>query len=189
MASLRKVIEFSLLGAVCATLLATTRACATDAPTEYEVKAAFLCKFANFTAWPPTAFPAANTPFCIGILGTDPFGDILEQGCKTIDNRPVAIKRFKRVADVTPCHLLFISQSENQKLAKILPAVSATGVLTVGEAEEFCRLGGIINFMVEQKKVRFEISAESAREVGLTIHPQVLSLAKICRAQQRTDAK
>ena len=46
---------------------------------EYQVKAAFLYNFSQFVDWPPEAFPQAQTPLVIGIIGDDPFGGSLDE--------------------------------------------------------------------------------------------------------------
>ena len=80
---------------------------------EYEVKAAFLFNFTQFVDWPATAFPAAASPIRIGVLGDDPFGEILEQTVRdeTVKSRKIVIVRSRRVEDLTNCHVLFIAKS------------------------------------------------------------------------------
>src|SRR5882724_9097047 len=50
-----------------------------NTPKEYQVKAAFLFHFAQFVAWPDSAFSRPEDPFVIGILGADPFGGYLDE--------------------------------------------------------------------------------------------------------------
>jgi hypothetical protein len=51
-------------------------------------------------------------------------------------------------------------------------------VLTVGETEQFVQDGGIIGFLLAEKKMRFEINLESAEKSGLKISAKLLALAK-----------
>jgi hypothetical protein len=46
----------------------------TAAAPEYQVKAVFLFNFAQFVHWPPQAFPDAQAPLVIGVVGESPFG-------------------------------------------------------------------------------------------------------------------
>ena len=80
---------------------------------EYEVKAAFLYKFASFVEWPP---PSAAAPLCIGILGKDPFGAILDRVVegKFLNGRPFLIRRFTSGQNISDCQILFISSSESR---------------------------------------------------------------------------
>src|SRR5690349_20901076 len=60
---------------------------------EYQIKAVFLFNFAQFVKWPSTAFTHANEPFCIGILGDDPFDAFLDETVRgeKIDGHPLVI--------------------------------------------------------------------------------------------------
>jgi hypothetical protein len=150
------------------------------APTEYEVKAAFLFNFAKFVTWPPESFPAAESPVLIGVLGADPFGAALERLAAElrVQGRPLRVVRGTTVAELVRCHVLFISASERDRMGQILQGLRQAGsaALTVGETDGFLGAGGIIRFLVEQNKVRFEISAEAAARARLAISSKLLSL-------------
>ena len=149
---------------------------------EYQVEAAFLYHFAKFVDWPAETFPQENSPITIGILGEDPFGDALETTIrnKTIDKHPFRIVHLdmKSLAEAKRCQLLFICPSEKRRLAEILEAVKQVSVLTVSKMERFTEAGGMINFFIEEKKVRFEINDEQARKVGLKISAKLLNLSR-----------
>jgi len=57
--------------------------------------------------------------------------------------------------------------------------LKGSSTLTVGEAEGFAVLGGIINLTVEGNKVHFEVNRLAADRAGLRISSRLLSLAKI----------
>ena len=149
---------------------------------EYQVEAAFLYHFAKFIDWPAEAFPEENSPITIGILGEDPFGDALETTVrnKAIDKHPFRIVHLdmKSLAEAKRCQILFICPSEKRRLGEILEAVKNTSVLTVSKMERFTQAGGMINFFIEDKKVRFEINEEQARRVGLKISAKLLNLSR-----------
>jgi hypothetical protein len=150
----------------------------TSVPKEYQVKAACLFNFAQFVEWPAAAFPDADAPIRIGVLGDDPFGAALEETVRgeTVRNRKLVIQRSHRVADLKNCHVLFISKSEKKRVAEILSQLSSSDVLTVSEVESFARRGGIINFYLAGKKVRFEINPDAAKRKGLKVSAQLLEL-------------
>lgn len=154
--------------------------CAQDtSPTEYQIKAAFLYNFAKFVEWPPTAFADTQSPIVIGVLGKNVFDDNLEKIIhgKTVNNRPFLFKEFHTVAEATNCHILFISASEQKKLPKILEGLQGASVLTVSETDQFIAAGGMINFVIEDKKIHFQINDEAAKKAGLKISSKLLSLA------------
>ena len=150
-----------------------------EAASEYEVKAAFLYNFAKFVDWPSDAFKSGS-PFVIGVVGDDPFGSDLDTTVsgKTVDNRRIEVRRFRRVGDVQSCHILFVCRSEKSRVDKILERVSGSRTLTVGDMGQFLQRGGMINFIIEDQKVRFEINSNSAERAGLKISSKLLQLAR-----------
>jgi hypothetical protein len=151
------------------------------AANEYQVKAVFLFNFAEFVEWPPGMFPDAQSPVVIGILGKDPFGQIMDEAVRgeRVNNRPLVIQRYVRIEDVGLCHILFISQSETSRLGDILASLSGRSVLTVSDAEHFSMLGGMIRFVMENSKVRLRINLQAAKLAHLTISSKLLRPAEI----------
>jgi hypothetical protein len=152
---------------------------------EYQVKAAFLYNFAKFVEWPPDPSRALNDPMTICIVGQDPFGTVLDEAVqgKTVSGHRLAIRRSKPGQSWRGCQIAFISSSEGKDLPSVLESLTRSGVLTVGETERFAQLGGMINFVIEQDRVHFEVNVEAAERAGLKISSKLLSLAKIVREQ------
>lgn len=161
-------------------LLAGVFARAQTAPTEYQIKAAFIYHFAEFVDWPPQAFTGASSPMVIGILGENVFGDNLQRTIngKTVRGHPLQVKQFTSLAEATNCQVLFISASEKDNLPKILAQLQGGNTLTVGEKmDNFLSTGGMINLVIVEAKVRFQINNEAAKKAGLTISSKLLTLA------------
>ncbi|MBN2029081.1 YfiR family protein [bacterium] len=148
---------------------------------EYEIKAAFLYNFAKFIEWPEEAFPDMDSPFIFGVLGDDPFSEVLEQtiGSKFIQGRPLEIIRFNNYQDIEYCHILFVGLSENRCVDTILHYVDHLGILTVGDMEGFAEWGGVINFFMEDNKVRLCINPDSAERACLKISSKLLNVSQI----------
>jgi hypothetical protein len=143
---------------------------------EYPLKAAFLVNFAKFVEWPRAAFAEPTSPIVLGILGQNPFGDILAG--KIINNRPLVPKVFSSSSEATNCHILFIVGSyEKDRLSAIIKSLGKASVLTVGETKDFTEIGGMINFVQPEKKIRFQINDAAAKRVDLKISSKLLSLA------------
>jgi hypothetical protein len=147
-----------------------------EAAREYPLKAAFLFKLTRYVQWPPSP-----RPFTIGILGDDPFGEVLDQIVRgeVVQKRPVILKRSRDAADLTACDVVFVGRSEKDRLREILSDLNKSKILSVGETEGFCRSGGIVNLIVENGRLSFEINSLAAKRKGIVIDPQVLSLARI----------
>jgi len=153
----------------------------TPASKEYQIKAAFLFNFAQFIDWPSTAFANTNTPFCIGILGDDPFGPVLDKTVQdeNVNGHPLVIQRYREVAEATNCQVLFVSRSETKRLKDIFTGLKNPNILTVGEVEGFCKGGGAIRFVMEQNKIHFRISPDAVKNASLTASSKLLRLAEI----------
>ena len=168
-----------------------------DSIQEYQIKAAFLYNFLKFVDWPKETMPDGNEPITLGIIGKDPFGNAFEPvKDKDVRDKKVVVKRFKSIADlkklgengkdeldrqieaVKKCHLLFVCSSEKEYLKDIVNAVKSRPVLTVGDTEEFLQSGGIISFVMDDQKVRFEVNLTAAEHAKLKIRSQLLRLAK-----------
>ncbi|MCB0430634.1 MAG: YfiR family protein [Flavobacteriales bacterium] len=151
---------------------------------EYEVKAAFLFNFGKFVDWPEKAFETPESPIIIAVVGDDPFGEVLDNIVKgrTTNGRTWQVKRYQQWRDVGECHILFVSGSERLRIREILDMVKNKPVLTVGdEIEEFCQLGGIINFSNRQSKYGFQINKVTADQKKIRISSKLLMLAKIIK--------
>jgi len=152
---------------------------------EYKVKAAFLFNFTKFVEWPGTAFANPSDPFVIAVLGNDPFQEALDilKG-KAVKQRPIVVLRVAELGDLKSCHLLFVSSSERSRLASILPAAHKMNALTVGDAQGFGEKGVAVQFLIEEKRVRFAVNMGASREAGLKISSKLLSLATTVSGQK-----
>jgi hypothetical protein len=148
-------------------------------PSEYEVKAAFLFNFAKFIDWPPEVFADTNSPIVVGVLGKNVFGDNLQKIIKDrkVNNRSFEFRKYASVTEATNCQILFISSSEKNDFAKIVSALHNASILTVSETDGFIQAGGMINFMLQDDKIRFQISDDAAKKARLKISSKLLSLS------------
>ncbi|MGH9712819.1 MAG: YfiR family protein [Candidatus Acidiferrales bacterium] len=152
-------------------------------PSEYQVKAAYLFNFGKFVKW-PAAIPAErDNSFNFCVLGQDPFGRALDSILvgENLGGKPVAIRRIAKPQDSGPCRILFISSTEENHLKEILAVIDESGVLTVSDMPGFSRRGGMIQFVVEGNKVRFEINLTSAENAKLTLSSELLKVAAAVR--------
>ena len=156
-------------------------AAAAEPAREHRIKAAFIYNFAKFTHWPAGSFADGEAPLDFCIYGEDPIGGALDAiAGKTIHGRRVAVRRIAAIAASAGCHLLFISDTEAERLTGILAALNDRPVLTVAAMPNFARAGGIINLKTtEEDRLRFEINTGSARRAGLKFSSKLLSLAEI----------
>jgi hypothetical protein len=149
------------------------------ASSEYQVKAAFLFNFAKFVDWPSRKFTEPDSPLIIGIVGSDPFGALLEEQVQDqqINDRTVVVRHIQSMEELRKCHMIFVCRSEAERLGPILSEVRGDNVLTVGETDKFISRGGMINFVVTDGQVHFEINDSATRHAGLKISSKLENLA------------
>jgi YfiR/HmsC-like len=158
-------------------------------PTEYEVKAAYLYNFGRFVEW-PAKVSAASESFSICVLGDDPFGATLDATIagESINGKKVVLTRITKPQDAASCRILFISSSEESRLKEVLATLDKTSVLTVSDISQFTQRGGMIRFVTEANRVRFEVNLAIAEHAGLTLSSQLLKVAvSVRRSPQAGD--
>ncbi|MDP2878587.1 MAG: YfiR family protein, partial [Sulfuricella sp.] len=150
------------------------------APSEYELKAAFIYQIAKFVEW-----PSSGAPLRLCVLGGNPFGAALEtiRG-KAVNERKLEVTLLDMGADLRECNMLFIAATADRHLERIVAITRNAGMLTIGDTEGFARRGAMVNFFMENGKARFEINLDAARQGGLKISSKLLSLARIVDAPQ-----
>lgn len=149
--------------------------------TEYEVKAAYIFSFVKFMEWENTKINKLDT-ITLGIYKNDPFGIILENimlGRKS-NGKFWKILRFSNIKKVDKCNVVFLSDINKYELVTILKRIKNKPILSIGdEIQEFCEIGGILNFTSQYSANQFEINNKMANKNGITINPKLLKLAKI----------
>jgi hypothetical protein len=153
-------------------------------PTEYEVQAAYLSNFGRFVEWPVRAAGAnEKDPFYVCVLGQDPFGPLLDSALKgeTIGGAPMAARRVTNAADAANCRIVFVNSTKDSELKGILVTLKNFNALTVSDTFNFTRQGGMIQFVLDGNRVRFEINLAAAQRAGLTLSSQLLKVAVAIR--------
>jgi hypothetical protein len=162
-----------------AALAGAPRAAAVDPSTEQQVKAAFLYRFAGYVEWPESVFAQPDSPLVIGVLGDDLLAVAVEEAVagRTVNGRRVTARRVKPGDGVAGIHILFVSRSERARLAQIVHSASPQSVLTVTESDGALAQGSVINFVMAERRVRFEISLQSAERSKLKLSSRLLAVA------------
>ena len=146
---------------------------------EWQVKAAYLYKFGNYIEWPPSAFASADSALKIGILGADALADELLKisAGRTINGRLVSVHKLRREDSLAGMNVLFIGRSNRSRLADILASVKGQPVLTVTESDDALAAGSMINLVVVDAKLRFEVAPRPAAPGNLVISARLLAVA------------
>lgn len=167
---------------------------------EHQIKAAFSYNFIKFVDWPKEEMADSNEPITIGIIGPKDFIKAFEPVIhKKIRGRNISMKYFagyeklkrsqepddrqwdKKMETLKSCQLLMFCRRDSKRIensSQIIKALKGSPILTIGEEGDFLKSGGVINFVTEGKRVRFEINVAAAKENKLKVSSKLLRLAK-----------
>lgn len=147
--------------------------------TESQVKAAYLYNFASFVSWPVTAFEGPTSPFRVCVAGKDPFGAVLEDTLRgeSIGGRPMVLVHQPEPAELRRCHILYVAPMAARPGA-VATTTAMFPVLTVGDGGGFLRSGGVLEFVSESGRVRFDVNLTAATGAGLTLSSRLLQVAR-----------
>jgi hypothetical protein len=147
---------------------------------ERRVKAAFLYKFAGYVEWPTRAFAGPETPVTIGVIGAESLAAELVQAVtgRTVNDRPVTVKRLKPGESLAGIHILFVGRAESSRLGQLAQSAHPRSILTVTESDGALARGSVINFVLTDGRVRFEIALDSAEKSGLKLSSRLLAVAQ-----------
>lgn len=172
---------FSLV-AVCLVPVDVTQA-ETDSPLEYQVKAAFLYKLALYVEWPESAFETAESPVSVGVLGPRWMRNQVEAAVRgrSLASRSVTVTHAAE-QDLSNFHVLFVVRSEERRLDRRLVSGDPP-VLVVTESPDWQELGSVINFVLTEDRIRFDVDLAAAEKRGLSLSSQLLNVARNVRGK------
>ena len=177
MLSLKHYLRLTILA-----WLVVAAPCYADAAarSDHDSQAMYLVNFAKFTEWPDAAFTDAAAPIVIGIAGDEVLRytvDNVLRG-KTFHGRRLKTQNVKNAKDAANVHLIFIGGLAGSRAVEFLKAVGSLPVLTVGDVDGFCAQGGMIGFLLENNRLRFEIRFDATEQAGIRVSSRMLTLAK-----------
>jgi hypothetical protein len=148
--------------------------------TEASVKAAFLYKFLGYVDWPPSAFPAPDAPFAIGVIGNDEVAAEVAKVAagRQVNGHPVVVKRAREGEPLRGLHVVFVGRGAADRLSTLIRAAQQPALLIVTETERGLEAGSAINFVMAEDRVGFEVSLDAAERNGLKISSRMLGVAR-----------
>jgi hypothetical protein len=143
---------------------------------EHDAKAAFVLKLVNFVQW-----PSNNGDLVIGFIGADATSEALQRlaSGKSVNGHGIVVRRLGVDGDLKACQMIFVGASERKNTPSVLERLRGSSVLTVGESDGFGQHGGIVNLLLNEGRIRFEVNPHAAERAHLQISSRLLSLATI----------
>ena len=182
MAESSRLLRCFLLAATIAGGIAAGNAHAAEEPStlEHQVKAAFLYKFAGYVDWPSTSFARPDTPLTIAVAGADAIAAELVQATsgRTVEGRTVTVKRVKAGESLAGVHILFVGKAESARLSQWAQSAQQHSALIVTESDGALAQGSVINFVMADRRVRFEVALDSAEKSKLKLSSRLLAVAQ-----------
>lgn len=147
---------------------------------ENEVKAVFLFNFAQFVEWPQSKLPP-DSAIVIGVLGKDPFGRYLDETVQNevVNGHPLKVERYSSEQHIRNCHILFINPNRSIRIENVLKTLKGKNTLTVSDATDFAKQGGMIHFINERNRIKLSVNLSSVKDSEISISSKLLSLAEI----------
>jgi hypothetical protein len=154
---------------------------------EHRVKAAFLYQFAGYVEWPTHSFSQADTPVTIAVLGADPLATELSQVVigRKVGGRSVTVRRVRAGESLAGVHILFIGMTEGARLSRLTQPALSHSILTVTESDGALTQGSMINFVLDDRRVRFEVALDTVEKGGLRLSSRLLAVARDVRVGGR----
>ena len=140
------------------------------------LKALYLYNFARNVDW-PTDYKSGN--FVIGVVGsTQVYNKLVElYSSKSIGSQPIEIKQFASVSAIGKCHLLYVPLEQQDKLNEVLKRQNKSSSLIVTESDGALGDGAVINFLVVDNKLKYELNKKDAARRKLVIGENLVNLA------------
>jgi len=150
-----------------------------------EVKANMLFNIVKFVQWPDGA-TAPRGELTFAILGDDELASVIAAtfSTKSVGGRQVFVRCIRRVEDAKDCQVLYVATSETTRVNQVIETLSGKCVLTTSDVPGFAAGGGMVNFVQDNERVRFEINPGSAERAKLKISAKLLALARIVAESQ-----
>jgi hypothetical protein len=165
----------AILTMLCVTVATGGPAAAADGYSEDAVKAAFLYRFAGYVEWPPET--AVDPSFTIAVLCAD--GVVRELARLLpghgIKSRPAQVRTIKSLRELGDARILYVGPGHCSELS--LTGVTSRPVLVVTDNDRGLDQGSEINFLLVDRRLRFEVSLSAADRAGLKISSELLSVA------------
>ena len=151
-----------------------------DVPREDRIKAVLVVKILKFVTWPAALLPPRDA-LTLCTLGDAPVAMALSAADgRSIGERQILVRHLQTPAgpEARSCHVLYIPASFRDWPA-LVGAQRTRPILTIGDAPEFARKGGMIGLLRGENRIGFEISTRTAREASLEIAAPLLELATV----------
>jgi len=182
--------------AICCVLVCPVQAAVAttgDESVEFQIKSACIVNFLKFIEFPSEAFKGNEKTIMVCLVGKDSTAEIIDRVLtgKSVGARRIVVTKYQDIAQLSAAekmyHVVFFMPSAGQNSSEITSTLRKSAWLTIGETTDFCRNGGIMDFRIDNDKVRFDVNVQAAKQAKLKISSHLLKLANVIG--QNSDKK
>jgi hypothetical protein len=170
------LVSFTLFG--CA-----SEAVAASEPSQSDVESVYLFDFGRFVHW-PTGADQGSISICVAASPSFAAGLQKTVANENIGGRSLEIRRVTSPADESGCAILFIEAAQHLPAGELLDAIAGKPTLTVSDAPDFLTHGGMIQFQLVEKRVRFSVNLDACAHAHLTMSSELLKVALTVKGKQ-----
>jgi hypothetical protein len=153
---------------------------------EYEVKLGFIYNFANFVIWPNESLEGSSGMLVLCFASDDPSSEVLfKLNDKSIRGLTIRVEKYKDDSSIERCQIFFFDTRDKDFIRRKLDIAKGRGILTIGEVDDFAKMGGVINFFIDTNRLRFQVNIDAAQREGLKLSSQLLQSAEIIREEPK----
>ncbi len=166
-----------LCALLCSAACAPAGAADASAP-EHQIKAAYILNFTRYANWPASVLVEPGGPLVICMIGQDADDIARVLRSRAAGAHPLELRTISRVDETGPCHALYIGPTERARQGALLARLRDLAILTIGDSSSFLADGGMINMMLVDGSIRFEVNLAATKHSGMSLNPRVLALAE-----------
>ncbi len=146
---------------------------------EYKIKTAFTLNFLKFVEWPNgKKAEGINEEIILSVLGDGEINEALKliEG-QIVNEKKISIRFINSISEIKSSDALFINTSKSKKLETIIQKLNETPILTISDIEGFCENGGMINIVIIDDSIDFEVNLEATQRSNISLSYKLLKQA------------
>lgn len=146
-------------------------------PMPEQVRAAYVLNFTRYTTWPASAISEGSAPLVVCALGPGASDVARQLQSRAAGNHPLELRALQHPDQVSGCHALYLGPTERAQQSSLLARLRNQAILTIGESPSFLADGGMINLVLVDGNLHFEVNLAATAGAGMQLNPRMLALA------------
>ena len=140
------------------------------------LQANYIYNIIKYINWPESY---KTGDFVIGVLGSSKVTVELKKlaATKKVFAQSISVVEFNSTADISKCHVLFISNLSSGLIREALARVGSNATLIISESPGLAASGSAINFILKDETLGFELNEVAIKRRGLQVDSKLKNLS------------